>query len=381
VLLIVAGLLLRSLWLVQHVDPGFAPDHVLSTYLRTNYYSAEGRPYFDRLLERVGQTPGVQNAALADCLPASKASVAQLAFDDRPADPGKPVLADGCWASPSFFATLGTRLERGRFFTAHDNASAPPVVIVNETLAREYWPGQNPLGKRIAVGYTGPGRRSTGKERLREVVGVVADMRLGALDAPVIPALYMPYQQDETNHVFAGINLFVRTTGAPVWMADTVRKQIRAYRADQTIGTMATMDDVLSVGFSLRRLNVTLLGSFAALALLLVAVGLYGMIAFSVSQRTREIGLRMALGATRPNLVGLVVREGLTLAAIGVALGILLSTLCTRAVSSMLFRTNALDPFILISAAFVLIAVAATASFVPACKAAFVDPMEALRAE
>jgi putative ABC transport system permease protein len=206
-------------------------------------------------------------------------------------------------------------------------------------------------------------------------------MRLGALDTPANPALYIPYQQDETNHIFAGMNLFVRTTGAPVWMADTVRKQIRAYRADQTIGTMATMDDVLSVGFSPRRLTVALLGSFAALALLLVAVGLYGMIAFSVSQRTREIGLRMALGATRGGLLSLIVREGLVLAGTGVALGIFLSTLCTRAVSSMLFRTSALDPLILVSAALLLIAVAATASFVPACKAALVNPMEALRAE
>jgi predicted permease len=333
------------------------------------------------MLERLAQTPGVRNAALADCVPASRAPVAQLTFDDRPVDPAKPVMADGCWASPNFLATMETRLEQGRFFTAHDNASAPPVVIVNETLAREYWPGQNPLGKRVAVAYTGPGRRSTGKERLREVVGVVADMRLGALDAPVNPALYLPYQQDETNHVFAGLNLFVRTSGSPVWMADTVRKQIRGYRADQTIGTMSTMDDVLAVGFSPRRLTVTLLGSFAALALLLAAVGLYGMIAFSVSQRTREIGLRMALGATRGGLLGLIVREGLVLAGTGVALGILLSTLCTRAISSMLFRTSTLDPFILGSAAFLLITVAATASLVPACKAAFVEPMEALRAE
>jgi predicted permease len=381
VLLIVAGLLLRSLWLVQHVDPGFAVDHVLYTYLRTTHYSAEGGPYFNGMLERLAQTPGVRNAALADCVPASRAPVAQLTFDDRPVDPAKPVMADGCWASPNFLATMETRLEQGRFFTAHDNASAPPVVIVNETLAREYWPGQNPLGKRVAVAYTGPGRRSTGKERLREVVGVVEDMRLGALDAPVNPALYLPYQQDETNHVFAGLNLFVRTSGSPVWMADTVRKQIRGYSADQTIGTMSTMDDVLAVGFSPRRLTVTLLGSFAALALLLAAVGLYGMIAFSVSQRTREIGLRMALGATRGGLLGLIVREGLVLAGTGVALGILLSTLCTRAISSMLFRTSTLDPFILGSAAFLLITVAATASLVPACKAAFVEPMEALRAE
>ena len=381
VLLIVAGLLLRSLWLVQHVDPGFEADHVLTTYLRTHYYSVEGGPFYDGLLERIAQTPGVANAAVADCLPASRASAAQLEFDDRPSDPAKPVMVDGCWTSPTFFTTLGARLERGRLFSAQDMATAPAVVIVNETLAREYWPGENPIGKRIAVDYTGPGRRSTGKARFREVVGVVGGMKLHALDVPASPALYLPFHQDETNHVFAAMNLFVRTTGAPVWLADTVRKQIRAYRPDQTLGNMATMDDVLSVGFSPRRLIVVLLGSFAILALLLAAVGLYGMIAFSVSQRTREIGLRIALGATRPSLLGLVLREGLMLAAIGVAIGIGLSLLCTRAMASMLFKTSALDPLIFVASSFMLIAVAATASFVPACKAAFVDPIEALKAE
>src|SRR5450432_2974473 len=380
-LLVVAGLLLRSLWLVQHVDPGFAADHMLTTYLRTNFYSAEGGPFYDGLLERLAQTPGAKDEAVADCLLAFKASTAQLEFHDRPNDPAKPVLVDGCLVSPTFFTTMGTRMQRGRLFSDQDVASAPAVVIVNEAMAREYWPGENPLGKRIAVGYTGPGRRSTGAARFREVVGVVGDMKLHTLEVPASPALYLPFHQDETNHVFAGMNLFVRTTGPPVLLADTIRKQIRTYHPDQTLGNMATMDDVLSAGFSPRRLIVILLGSFAALALVLVAVGLYGMIAFSVSQRTREIGLRIALGATRVNLLGMVVQEGLVLAGTGVAIGIALSVICTRVMAGMLFGTSALDPLILASSAAMLIAVAATASFVPACKAAYVDPIEALKAE
>jgi len=381
VLLVAAGLLLRSLWLAEHVDPGFAGERVLTTYLRTNYYEAEGARFYDDLLDRIGHTPGVENVAVADCVPGRGAATAQIKFDDRANDRARSVLADGCWASADFFKTMGARLERGRLFDAHDQASAPAVVIVNETFAREHWPGRDPLGKRIAVGYTGPGRRSTGAERLREVVGVVADMRMHALDVPIKAALYMPFKQDETYHDFASMNLFVRTTGNPVWFADTLRRQIHAVKPDQTLGIIATMDDVLSSGFSQRRFSLGLLGSFAALALLLAAVGLYGTIAFSVSQRTREMGVRVALGATPENLLTMIVREGLVLAGAGIALGICLSTVCTRAISSMLFKVSAFDPLTFAAVALVLVAVAATASYLPARRAASADPMEALRAE
>ena len=381
VLLVAAGLLLRSLWLAEHVDPGFAGEHVLTTYLRTNYYEAEGARFYDDLLDRIGHTPGVENVAVADCVPGRGAATAQIKFDDRANDPARPVMVDGCWSSADFFKTMGVRLQRGRLFNVHDQASSPAVVIVNETFAREQWPGQDPLGKRVAVGYTGPGRRSTGAERLREVVGVVADMRLHALDVPVKAALYMPFKQDETYHDFASMSLFVRTSGNPVWSADTLRRQIHAVKPDQTLGVMATMDDVLSSGFSQRRFSLGLLGSFAALALLLAAVGLYGTIAFSVSQRTREMGVRVALGATPQNLLGMIVREGLVLAVAGIVLGICLSTVCTRAISSMLFRVSAFDPLTFVAVALVLVAVAATASYLPARRAASADPMEALRAE
>lgn len=380
-LLVAAGLLLRSLWRVEHVDPGFRSEHVLTTYLRTTHYSAEGGPFFNEILDRVANTPGVRAAAVADCLPASRAASARLQFDDRPNDPDRPVFADGCWTSASFFTTMGTSLEKGRLFTAGDNSTSPAVVIVNETLAREFWPGGNPIGKRIAVDYTGPGRRSTATARFREVVGVVADMKLRALDVPVHPALYMPFHQDETNHVYSGMNLFVQTAGEPVWLADTVRKQIHAFKPEQTVGNITTMDDVLAAGFSQRRFSVALLGSFAALALLLAAVGLYGAIAFSVSRRTREMGLRIALGATPRNLLALIVREALALAGIGVAAGLVLSLMCARVMTSLLFNVSAFDPLTFAVVGVLLILVAALASFAPARKAAFADPMDALRAE
>ena len=381
VLLVAAGLLLHSLWLAEHVDPGFRADHVLTTYLRTNYYVAEGARYYDRLLEQFVHTPGVTNVGVADCVPGGAAATARIKFDDRPNDPEKPALADGCWTSADFFRTMGVRLQQGRFFTEHDSEKAPAVVIVNETLARQFWPGQNPLGKRIAVGYTGPGRRGTGADRFREVVGVVGDMRLHALDTPLNPTLYMPFKQDETFHDYAAMSIFVRTAGDPVWFADTLRNNIHAVDPLQTVGNINTIDAVISTGFAPRRFSLVLLGSFAALALLLAAVGLYGIIAFSVSQRTRELGVRVALGATPHGLLAMIVKEGLRFALAGLLLGICLSMLLIRAMASMLFHVAVFDPLTFVAVALLLIAVAAVASYFPARKAAFADPMDALRAE
>jgi putative ABC transport system permease protein len=290
-------------------------------------------------------------------------------------------LADGCWASPGFFTAMAVPLEKGRLFNEHDVETTPAVVIVNQEFAREYWPGQDPLGKRIAVGYTGPGRRSTGAERYREVVGVVGDMKLRALDVPVNPSLYMPFKQDETHHDYASMSIFVRTIGDPVRFADTLRREIHVVSQDQTVGNITTVEDVISSGFSQRRFSLALLGSFAALALLLAAVGLYGTIAFSVSQRSREMGVRIALGATPHGLLCMIVKEGLRFAAAGLVVGVCLSLMLTRIMSSMLFRVGAFDPLTFMCVALVLIAVAAVASFLPARKAALADPIQALRAE
>jgi len=204
---------------------------------------------------------------------------------------------------------------------------------------------------------------------------------LRALDVPVNPSLYMPFKQDETGHDYASMSLFVRTAGDPIWFADTLRREIHSVSPDQTVGNISTMEDVISSGFSQRRFSLALLGSFAGLALLLSAVGLYGTIAYSVSQRTREMGLRVALGATPQNLLGLIVKEGLVLAAAGVVLGICLAPLCVRAMRSLLFRVSTFDPMTFLGVAILLIAVAGTASFLPAREAASADPMEALRAE
>lgn len=381
VLLVAAGLLVRSFWMVQHVDPGFTPDHLLTAYVRTNYYSAEGAAYFDRILDLVSHVPEVQSAAFADCYPAGRASTATIQFSDRPNDPANPASVEGCWTSTDFFRSIGVPLRQGRLFSPHDNADGAPVVIINQALANKYWPKEDPLGKRIAISYLGPGRRSTGQPRFREIVGVVGDVKQKGLDLPALPALYMPFYQDETYHVTAAMNLFIRTTVDPRAASATVRKLVLAVNPDQPVDRMQTMDDALFATLAPRRFSLVLLGSFAALALLLCAIGIYGTIAYVLSQRTREFGIRIAVGAARSDLLSMVLKEGMLLVGTGLVLGGGLAVFFTRAMSNLLFAISPFDPLAFVSAATLLLFVAAAACFVPAWHSSRIDPVQALRAE
>jgi predicted permease len=379
VLLVGAGLLVRSFWLVQHVDPGFSPDHILVSYLRTSG-DTQRWAYYNSILERVSQLAGVQTAAVSDCVPGVNAVSATLDFKDRLNDPEKPVSIDGCWISPEFFTTIRAPLVQGRFFSPHDDDQLPPVVIINKTLAQKFWPGENPIGKRIAVSYIGAGRRAT-IGRFREVVGVVGDVKERAIDLPINPVAYMDYHQDETLHVFAGMDLFVRTSGDPRWESGSVRAAIHAVNPNQPVTNVRTMEDILSATLDPRRFSLGLLGSFAALALILSAIGVYGTIAYSLSCRTRELGVRSAIGATRRNLLAMIMKEGLWLIGTGVAGGIALSLLLTRAMSGLLFGVSSADPITMVTSAAVLISVAGVACFIPAWRASRTDPVEALRVE
>jgi len=380
VLSVAAGLLLRSFQQAEHVDPGFRPDHVLATYLRNND-SRAGRLFFPELVERTSQLPGVSAAALGKCMPGVYAPSATLVFSDRPNDPLNVPTVEACWISSDFFNAIGARLVNGRFFTVHDDANAPAVVIVNQALAESYWPGQNPIGMQIGVDYVGAGRNVTDAPRFREVVGIVANVKQKGLDLPVEPALYTPYLQDETNHAFAGFNLFIRTVGPATSLAGTVRELVHSLRTEQPIDVMQTMNDALFRALAPRRLSLLLVGSFAGLALLLSAIGIFGMIAYAVSQRTHEFGLRMALGAQRQDVLQLVLGDGFKIVATGVFVGIAASFGLTRFMRSLLYAVGPNDPltFAVIAVLFALVALAAC--YMPARRAAHIDPMVALRYE
>jgi putative ABC transport system permease protein len=380
VLSVGAGLLLRSFRQAEHLDPGFRPDHLLTTYLRNNDWRV-GRLFFPKLVEETSVLPGVSAAALGKCMPGVYAPTATLAFSDRPNDPLNVPSAQACWISSDFFQAIGARLVNGRFFTVHDDANSLPVVIVNEAFAESYWPGRNPIGMQIGVDFVGAGRNTDGAPPFREVVGIVANVKQSGLDRPAEPALYTPYLQDETNHAFAGFNLFVRTSGPPISSAETVRALVHSLRSDQPIDAMQTMNDALFRALAPRRLSLVLVGSFACLALLLSAIGIFGMIAYAVSQRTHEFGVRMALGAQRQDVLQLVLGYGLKIVLTGIFVGVGASFALTRFMRSLLYAVGPNDPltFAVVPLLFALVALAAC--YFPARRATRVDPMTALRYE
>ena len=378
ILIIGAGLLLRSLRNLVREDLGFAPDHLLLTYMRLPHGDPTVPIFYQRLLEELPQLPGVQASAVADCVPGMESSYsAKLSFPDRPADPARTPKASGCWISADYFRATGTALLSGRSFTAHDNRDAPQVVIVNQSLARLYWPNQDAIGKFVAVSYIGPGRVVAGSEMQRQVVGIVADVRRQG--EPGEPAVYMPFVQDQTDHVLGGMSVYVKSSGLDS-VPEEVRIKIRSLRPDLPV-TLRSMELRLWETLAPRRFALLLLSGFALLALLLAAIGIHGVVAYSVSRRRREIGVRMALGAARDTVVRMVLKETLRLVTVGLILGAIGALACSRFIVSMLYGTRAADPVVLVSCAAIMLAVGAAAAWLPAQRAASINPIEALRSE
>ena len=235
------GLLLHSFWRVMHVDPGFHARSLVRAYLRSESppndpeglraYNKKELPFWQSLLTETSSLPGVRSVAISDWKPGRNAAIATLLLEGRPNYEAHLPTVEGSWVSADFFRTVGAQLINGRLFTEHDDADAPAVVIINAQAAREFWPGQNPIGKRIGINYTGAGRRTSGAApRLREIVGIVGTMKQGPLDAPTAPAVYMPYLQDETSHDMSAMNLLVRAEGNTIGLADGLRTRQRAGR-------------------------------------------------------------------------------------------------------------------------------------------------------
>lgn len=380
VLTICAGLLVRSFVRVRSVDLGFQPAKVLTGYLRTNYFGPEGYQFWSNVLGEVAAVPGATAAAASDCMPPNRVNAATIIFSDRPNDPNHAPASEGCWISRDFFRTVGASLLRGRFFTDRDNDTAQPVAIINVEAAQQFFPGENPVGKRIGVNYVALG--TVNAPRMREIVGIVSNLRQRELEAPSEPAVYLPYLQDETHHVLASMNLFVRSSGNdPGLLGNSVRSKIQSMYPNQPVERVTVMQDVVSHSLAQRTYSVGLMSAFAGLALLLCALGIYGVVSYVTLQRTREFGIRMALGATRQDVLRNVLQQGGSLVAAGVFLGLGLSLLTTRALAQLLFETAPFDPAILACSVLMLGLIGVLASLLPGIRASRLDPRAALNTE
>jgi predicted permease len=299
---------------------------------------------------------------------------------DRPVDPNSIPAASGCWISADYFRATGTSLISGRFFDQHDNATSPLVVIINQAMARRYWPNQDPLGKRINVSYTGAGRRSDGQIRWREIVGVVENVKQHGLDENADPAVYLPFYQDETGHVYRAMGLYVRTSVEPTKIIGMIRNTLRNIEPNLPV-TFRTMEDALTQSVGPRQFTLQIFSSFALLAAVLAGFGIYGVVAYSVNRRTKEIGLRMALGADRGNVLVLILIEVLVPVIVGLAIGSVGAIIGSRLAGGILYKTPVADPVVLLATTAIMLFVAALAASLPAYRAASTNPVGALRSE
>jgi len=381
-LLLGAGLMLRTLDALLHVDLGFQPEHVLTLQLRppeASYKTPESVVAFYRaLLDRVRGLPGVHAAGLVRSLPLA-ASIGDWGLDIEGyvESPGNHAKGDWQVVSDGAFEALGERLVRGRTLAAGDTAEALPVAVVNETLARTYWPGQDPIGKRMRMG-------SATTRPWMTVVGLVRDERHNGVTAAIKEKFFVPYAQfprAREGDAARGMTLVLRVAGEPMRLVNPIRAEVRALDPRLPVANVRLMTDVVDASMATPRLTGTLLTIFAGLALVLAAVGVAGVLAYLVSRRRREIGIRMALGASRANVLGLIVRRGVLYAGAGIAAGIAAALFLTRLMEGLLFGVAPRDPLTFVAVSAILLVIAVVASLIPALRAARVDPLEALRAE
>jgi putative ABC transport system permease protein len=376
ILLIGAGLILQSFKNLLSVDPGFRPDNVLTGRLelsRKKYATqAQVRGFYERFLERVQNLPGVRAAGLCQQLPFNRVSDGN-SFTVEGRELEQAPVAWWRNATPDYFAAMGIPILKGRPFRPTDTATAPPVAIVDQKLARAQWPDENPIGKRVKLG-SGP---------WMEVIGVVADVKQASLDedtslsSPSWPYLYLPASQQIQGSMYFAI----RTAGEPEAMISAVREQVSALDSELPVFEVSTMEQAVERSLSAKRLTSILLTCFAVTALLLASVGIYGVMSLNVSNRTNEFGVRLALGARGYDVLRLVIVQGMRLAMVGVAAGLIAALWLTRMLDTLLFGVSATDPLIFVGVAAVLSVTAIVACWIPARRATKVDPMVALRRE
>src|SRR5215472_2393799 len=377
VLLVGAGLLVNSFLRLQHVDPGFNPQDVLTFKIDLPYVRYSGprqTQFFERAIDRLGHLPGVLSASAVLPLPLDGDEVATLlTIEGPPVAEGNRPRAGYSWVEPGYFRTVGIPLIQGRDFVAADDLRATPVVIINQTLARRFLLRQDPIGKRIKPGISNGYKASP----MREVVGVVGDVRQYGLASAPGPEVYVPLAQSP----MGSMNLVVHTAVDPLGLVGAVRQELGEMDKNLPFYGVKTFNQYLGQGFAQPRFLTLLLGLFAALALALAAVGVYGLVSYSASRRAHEIGVRLALGAEKRDMLRLVVGQGLKLALMGAVIGTVGALALTRFLSSLLYGVKPNDPSTLLAVMLILIAVALIASYVPARRATKVDPLVALRYE
>jgi putative ABC transport system permease protein len=376
VLLICAGLMIKSFLRLQELSPGFRPENVLTLKLSlpgSQYEPQQRVAFYEQLVEGIETLPGVRSAAAMNSVPLDGIPFgSSFRVDGRPEPPpGESPVADIRWTQGGYFETMGIPLLRGRLMDGRDarNEDGSRVVVVNETLVRRMFPDEDPIGKRIVISWGGP--------VMSEIIGVVGDVKHMSLRTDVRPMTYWPHAQETSGFMY----VIVRADGDPMQLVPAIRRQVQALYPLLPLYDVRTMNELLAASVAQPRFNMLMLGLFALVALILAAVGIYGVIAYSVTQRTREMGIRMALGAQNRDIISLVVRQGMILVVSGVALGLCGAFASTRVLSSLLFEVDTLDPATFGGIAVLLALVALLASYVPARRATRVDPIIAVRHE
>jgi putative ABC transport system permease protein len=370
VLLIGAGLLMKSFSRVLSVDMGFNPQNVLTSEVflaRDKDAKPEQFISFHRnLMERLKNSAGVESVATVNILPLTGSMSITIEAEGQPIPPaGQEVYVSQRIVSPDYLNVMGIPLRLGRPFNERDTGTSPPVAIVSESLGRKFWGQESPLGKRVTIG---------GAKQPSEIVGVVGDVKEAGIDDVVTPGVYVPYQQQP----WPAFTIVLRSSSDPKSLGNIIQREVMAIDKDQPIGTPITMEEVLAEKLSQRRLNMVLLGTFGIIALLLALIGIYGVISYTVTERTHELGLRMALGAQPRHILKLIVGQGMLLALIGVGIGFAVALGLSRYLSSLVFEISVTDPVIYLGCAALLCIAALIACYLPGRRAMKLDPMQAL---
>jgi predicted permease len=390
VLLVGAALLVQSFWRLQHVDLGFNPSSVLTARIwlpqpndpRSGpYFTHPARAmFYRRVLERVSALPGVEAAGGVTSLPlAGTPGRAPFNIEGRAPDASNILVSEVSFVTPGYFGALGVARSSGRLLDEHDDDRAPLAVVVSESFARRFFDSEDPIGKRVSQGTglpAGP-RAQVPPPNWLTIVGVVRDVKSERLETTPAPLMYRSVWQTSN----LNLTLAVRTRTDPAALAESIRREVRAVDPNEPVFSVRTMDAVVASAMAERRFTMLLLALFAVTALVLAAIGIYGVMAYFVTQRTHEIGIRMALGATRRVVVGMVLGQGVRLAAAGVVAGVMGALLMTRAIATLLYGVSPRDPWTLAALSATLTAVALLACYIPARRATRVDPIRALRYE